>query len=159
MTAQHKQPTIHRLIEQTRTCVAQLHDCLMQEFQALQDNNAESLITISKTKEQRVLQLNQLESERQQLLHQSSLRADQFNDWLANLDPNNELSQQWSEITDKLHLCQKQNTTNSIICEKQAENIQEVLQLLAGHDEHLTNTYSADGTKGAKLTHLHDTTA
>lgn len=117
----------------------QLHDCLIQEKQALDANQYEHLCELASEKQSLVDQLQALDKQRVA----NSPDAD-FNDFIANSnDPS--LIKQWEHTQKIIRLCQQQNEVNGRLLYKRNKINQETIAILSGRDKQTAQTYDAQG--------------
>lgn len=151
---------ITTLFSQTRSCIEELHQCLMDEFNSLKQNETESLLLNSQQKEALMLQLHDYETKRKSLLRQAGIDSKEaYLVWLDSLDQGKALKSAWLDISKQILICQKQNSTNGIISEKMASATREVLGILSGRPSFDDSTYTAAGKKPGSISSLHNTTA
>jgi len=118
-----------------------LLDCLKQEKQLLDSHQLDKLATVSSKKQQLIIQLNQLDSQRKNY----STNAD-FNHFIT-LSKNAELISQWKVSRKIISACQKQNNINGKIIQRHGRINQDILSIITGQSLAEDKTYNAQGTQ------------
>lgn len=127
------------LLESIQQYSQQLHDCLIQEKQALDANQYERLCELASEKQSLVDQLQALDKQRAAI----SPEAD-FNNFIANSNDASLISQ-WEHTQQFIRLCQQQNEVNGRLLYKRNKLNQETIDILSGRDKQTAQTYDAQG--------------
>lgn len=117
----------------------QLHECLLQEKQALEASQYERLCELSTEKQTLVDQLQGLDSQREAFAPDEG-----FNTYIEN-SANSSLIGQWDKTREVIRLCQQQNEVNGRLLFKRNKLNQETLAILSGRDKPASQTYNAQG--------------
>lgn len=100
--------------------VGQLLQALKSERTALDDNDTEALDHAGSQKQQILLQLEQLDTERLQLRKE-----------LANPTPTQEAD--WAGVVQSLHRCQQMNLRNGSVVSQRLQQVRNALSVLTGN--------------------------
>ena len=127
------------LLESIQQYSQKLHDCLIQEKQALDASQYEHLCELASEKQTLVDQLQALDKQRVS----NSPDAD-FNSFIANSDDPT-LIRQWTHTQKIIRLCQQQNEVNGRLLYKRNKLNQETIAILSGRDKQTSQTYDEKG--------------
>jgi len=117
----------------------QLHECLLQEKQALDASQYEWLCELSTEKQSLVEQLQGLDQQRE-----AFAPGEDFNTYIASsAEP--ALISQWDKSREVIRLCQQQNEVNGRLLFKRNQLNLETLAILSGRDKPSSQTYNAQG--------------
>lgn len=112
-----------------------LVDTLGQEYEALRQQDADSLDKVVALKEQQLGTLNELAGERAALLVEAGYAADRsgFADALE-ADPSGVLRTLWLSVEEALQQCQQQNQLNGKLLDVSKQQTTELLSLMLGNE-------------------------
>lgn len=151
------QSHLTELIQTAATQAKQLHQLLLSEQKALQQEDYETLEPLIKAKFKASQRMDTIEQQRQQLLRRAGLDAEaatmnRLLEQVTRLQPQSLLPKQWRGLLERLQQCADQNRINGVLMEGQRRHIQGSLNLLLGQsgDESL---YDAAGSTA--VTHRH----
>jgi len=146
-------------MQQTLTRIAtfseQLKNILAEEFETLQQQNFDQLMSLTSKKQTLLTELETLEQQRLKL---SSAFAS-FKDYLLQQTNSKGLLKQWDVIRQQLKECREQNEINGRLLQKKQQLSSEMLGLLSGKQDHSPATYEADGTQQKHASILGNTRA
>lgn len=160
MNVNDQYTTLTQIVTQSRHCVEQLKDNLQTELTSLLDNDADKLIELSKKKEALMLELHSLEFQRKNISKQNNIATkEEYILWLSQIDPTQELKNNWENLSKDVLECQQNNSRNSVIAENMVSASRQALNILNGTSEVTESTYGATGKKQDNANALHNTTA
>ena len=119
-----------------------LQQCLEAEFEALQANQFNTLLSLSEQKQQLVNDLDVLDKARTSLVD-----GHHFVQILDELDSSHQLSTHWQNVQHKVKKCQQQNAINGQLLHRRNELARETLDLISGRQNSQAATYGPDGLK------------
>jgi flagella synthesis protein FlgN len=111
---------LHAVLGDMQQAVDQLAQVLEDERAALDENNSEALDQAGTRKQALMLQLEQLDIERQQLGHEHP-------DAARMLEPN------WAGVVQSLRRCQQLNQRNGSAVNQRLKQVRQTLAILTGH--------------------------
>lgn len=142
------QSQVQALFEQSQL----LHDYLLQEKQALEQQDYTQLLEIAPRKQQQVETLQQLEQNCKQLCGSQSIHSR----IMQAADPS--LIQLWNNTQKLVKHCQQQNEVNGLLIQRSSQINQATLCILTGkspQQEH-GQTYNAKGSQHSGNSILND---
>lgn len=119
-----------------------LQQCLEAEFEALQANQFETLLSLSEQKQQLVNDLNALDATRTSLIG-----GEHFIQSLDELDPSHQLRNHWYSVQQEIQKCQQQNMINGRLLHRRNELARETLEIISGQQNTQATTYGPEGLK------------
>ncbi len=119
-----------------------LQQCLKAEFEALQANQFETLLSLSEQKQQLVNDLNALDATRISLIE-----GEHFIQSLDELDSSHQLRTHWHSVQQDVQKCQQQNAINGRLLHRRNELARETLEIISGHQNTQATTYGPEGLK------------
>lgn len=119
----------------------QLHDCMLEEKQALGSQQYDQLASLTEKKQSLIKQLDQLEQQRNQ-----HCPAQNFSEYIAQSGDAG-LIRQWNNTRGIIARCQKQNEVNGRLLHRQQLIQQDLISLMTGRRPEQQDTYSADGNQ------------
>jgi flagellar biosynthesis/type III secretory pathway chaperone len=119
-----------------------LQHCLEAEFEALQANQFETLLSLSEQKQQLVNELNALDAARTSLLN-----GKHFIQSLNELDSSHQLRTHWHSVQLDIQKCQQQNAINGRLLQRRNELARETLEIISGRQNTTATTYGPEGLK------------
>lgn len=142
------QSQVQALFEQSQL----LHDCLLQEKQALDQQDYALLLEAAPRKQQQVEILQQLEQNCKQLCGSQSIHSRIMQ------AADRSLIQLWNNTQKLIKNCQQQNEVNGLLIQRSAQINQATLSILTGtspQQEH-GQTYNASGGQDNRNSILND---
>jgi len=146
---------MQHILTQIATFSEQLKDILSKEFETLNAQDFDQLMSLTRTKQNLLAELETVEQQRLQL---SSAYAS-FNDYLQQQNEGKQLLNQWNIICQQLKECREQNEINGRLLQKKQQLSNEMLGLLSGQKDASPVTYEADGTQQKAASILGNTEA
>jgi len=130
------QSSLYPVLKDIRAYLKQLLALLNEEHSALENSNIEKLAEFATTKQLLVENLEDLETERKNILSQAGLDLTKTGvaDFLSrdNTTSKNETNALWDDIAELSRTCEEQNNLNGIIIEGQRRRTEIALQILQG---------------------------
>lgn len=142
------QSQVQALFEQSQL----LHDCLLQEKQALDQQDYALLLEIAPRKQQQVETLQQLEQNCKKLCDSQSIHSRIMQ------TADRSLIQLWNNTQKLIKNCQQQNDVNGLLIQRSSQVNQATLSILTGtspQQEH-GQTYNASGSQNKRNSILND---
>ncbi len=137
------------LLHEISSYLNQLLNALINEHQALSENNHQSIEAIAKEKIILMEQLEDLDKERRNLLEKAGLdlEATGIKDFFNNSSsPRAPIMKSiWEKISKLTRDCEKQNNINGMIIENNKQHTENALSILQGKQQN-TELYSNKGT-------------
>ena len=155
MQAQGAQQILERLLTQEVQCSEALLACINAEREALSTRDSDALQCTTTDKLEYTRQLESLEREREQLLHQQgfNIDAEGLKQCAMTLPRSNVLIALWKQVLKNISDCRTGNLTNGSILESSRQHVEQALCLLRGQAG-APKLYSASGDAGnASLGH------
>lgn len=147
---------MQQILTHIATFSEQLKNILHKEFETLNQQNFDQLMSLTSKKQSLLAELEAFEQQRLQL---SSAYAS-FNDYLLQQADSKELLKQWEMIRQQLKDCREQNEINGRLLQKKQQLSSEMLGLLSGNQQdNSPATYEADGTQQKPASILGNTQA
>lgn len=136
------------LLKEITSYLEQLQQALINEHQALTDNNMQAIELVARDKTILMETLEDLDKERRKILSAAglNLKATGIEDFLQqnNAGQTTELKAIWLKIAELTRQCEKQNNINGIIIENNKQHTENALSILQGKQQN-TELYSRQG--------------
>ncbi len=146
---------MQQILTQIATFSEQLKDILMKEFETLNKQDFDQLMSLTSQKQHLLTELEKCEQQRIEL----SNSHHSFKDYLQQQDNAKALLTQWQDIREQLKACREQNEINGRLLHKKQQLSDDMLSLLNGQQNQSPATYEADGSQHKSASILGNTQA
>ena len=147
MNKQNIYMQLEKLISQELECTDMLLDILSDERTSLA-NNPEELIKLASVKQDKVIQLERLNEQRNSVLKQANFDTKQVTEciqWCSSDTASaTKLTTQWKSLLTSIDKCRQYNQTNGTIIDNSQRKIRQALAILHGQKPE-NIAYSANG--------------